>query len=157
MSEVDFGRTSLPKGGVKFVSTFLRFEFALKECGFCPRDGDAKVNRGRMTAQLGDGFYAFISRSAEAQTILAKPPKGQIFQDHRLSWRDCAPPKNAQELFEAVRRVRNNLVHRGKAGDREFDPEDPQRDEKLLHEAQWIIEQALLDMDQVRDYFEGKY
>jgi hypothetical protein len=72
-----------------------------------------------------------------------------------LNWEPQDPPRNTHQLFEAVRRVRNNLVHGGKSGDPEYDPEDRNRNENLSIEAQWIIEWALHQMDEVRNHFEG--
>ena len=71
----------------------------------------------------------------------------------------CPPMPVAivHELFAAVRRVRNNLVHGGKSGDPEYDPDDPCRNEKLIREAQWIIEEALHQMEDVKIHFEGQY
>ena len=44
MADIDFRATTPPKGGVDFLLMFLRFEFALKENGFCPENGNAKVD-----------------------------------------------------------------------------------------------------------------
>jgi hypothetical protein len=51
--------------------------------------------------------------------------------------------------------VRNNLLHGGKSGGPENDPKDLNRNEKLIREAQWIIEQALHQMGEVRNHFEA--
>jgi hypothetical protein len=53
--------------------------------------------------------------------------------------------------------VRNNLVHGGKSGDPEYDPDDPCRNEKLIRQAQWIIEEALHQIEDVKIHFEGQY
>ena len=53
-----------------------------------------------------------------------------------------------------VRRVWNNLVHGGKSGDPEPNRE---RKKKLIAESQWILEQALLRVENVRNSFEGYY
>jgi hypothetical protein len=78
-----------------------------------------------------------------------------VLPHRELEWEPQEPPGNVDELFVAVRRVRNNLVHGGKSGDPEYDPDDPNRNEKLIREAQWIIEQALHQMDEVKSHFEG--
>lgn len=157
MVEIDLDRAKLSEGAVKFIATFLRFEFALKEHGFCPEDGNALVEWGRVAKELGQTFYTSMQESGRAETIMRHPPKKQVSCDHRLEWKPQDPPANVHELFEAVRRVRNNLLHGGKSGDPEDDPEDPHRNEKLIKEAQWIIEQALHQMVEVRNHFEGRY
>jgi hypothetical protein len=145
MTEVDFQRAKLSPEMATFLGIFLRFEFALKERGFCPRSGDALVEWGRVTKELGQAFFTRVSESPEAATILQRPPKKQVSDNYCLDWKVQRPPANIQELFEAVRRVRNNLVHGGKSNP-EHDPDDPLRNEKLVREAKWIVEQALLQM-----------
>ncbi len=83
--------------------------------------------------------------------------KKLVFRFLMLVWERKFTPNNADELFVAVRRVRNNLLHGGKAGDPDYDPDEPDRNEKLIREAQWVIEQALLQMEEVKDHFEGNY
>ena len=157
MVEINLGRAKLSEGAVKLVATFLRFEFALKECGFGQKDGDAQVEWGRVTKELGRKFYRSIQESGRAETIMRRPPKKQVTRNHMLDWKPQGTPKNADELFAAVRRVRNNLLHGGKAGDPDYDTNEPDRNEKLIREAQWVIEQALLQMEDVKDHFEGNY
>lgn len=157
MSGLDFSHAELPPHAIKLLATFLRFEFALKEAGFGPENGDAQVEWGRVTKQLGAAFFARIKESGQADTLIHKPPKKQITRGHSLEWEHKAPPETTSELFEAVRRIRNNLVHGGKSGDPEYDPDDPHRNETLTREAQWVVEQALLELDDVRAYFEGRY
>jgi hypothetical protein len=157
VTEINFSHIELSAGAQKFIGTFLRFEFALKEDGFCPKRGDALVEWGRVITKLGPTFFETIRKSGKAETILQQPPKKQISLDHRLDWQSQGTPNNIHELFEAIRRVRNNLVHGGKSGDPENDPDNPGRSEILIREAQWIIEQAILYLDNVRSYFEGRY
>jgi hypothetical protein len=157
MSDIDFSHAQLSPHAITLLATFLRFEFALKEAGFGPENGDAQVEWGRVTKQLGAAFFARIKESGRADTLLHKPPKKQITRGHSLEWENKAPPETINDLLEAARRVRNNLVHGGKSGDPEYDPDDPHRNEKLIREAQWVVEQALYELHDVRAYFEGRY
>ena len=157
MPEIDLSRAALSPDAAKLVGTFLRFEFALKDNGLCPMDGDAAVDWGTVTASLRAAFFAAVTASGNANTILTNPPKKQIVQNRHLNWQDEDPPRNTHELFVAVRRVRNNLVHGGKAGDPESDPATPDRNLKLIREAQWVVEAALLALPQVQASFEGRY
>jgi len=155
MAEISLARAKLSEEAAKFLGTFLRFEFALKESGFGPGSGEARVEWGCVTKELGEEFCRRIQESGKAETIMRCPPKKQVLRHKELGWEPQEPPRNVHELFEAIRRVRNNLVHGGKSGDPENDPNDPNRSEKLIREAQWIIEQALHDMGEVRNHFEG--
>jgi hypothetical protein len=157
MSEIDLRRTKLSDSEANFIAIFLRFEFALKENGFCPNEGDAMVQWYRVATELGPAFFERICTSGNAETIMSRPPKKQVARNHMLEWSAQDRPANIHQLFEAVRRVRNNLVHGGKSGDPEFDADDPQRNDKLIGEARWIIEQALCQMPTVKSSFEGFY
>jgi hypothetical protein len=157
MSDISFDKARLAPHAVKFLATFLRFEFALKEACFGLENGDAQVDWGRVTIKLGVPFFLRIKESGRADTLMKKPPKKQIAHNYALEWEQKAPPKTIADLFEAVRRVRNNLVHGGKSGDPEYDADDPRRNENLIREAQWIVEQALHELPDVRGYFEGRY
>lgn len=156
MADINFKKTKLSGTAVKFIATFLRFEFALKEQCFGPENGSAQVEWGRVSKELGLKFYVRIQESGKAETIMHRPPKKQITRHHALNWQSQDPPVNVHELILAVRNVRNNLLHGGKSGDPEDDPNDPDRNEKLIGEAQWIVEQALHQMDEVRNRFEGR-
>jgi hypothetical protein len=153
-TKISFQNASLSNEAIKFIATFLRFEYALKENGFCPKDGDACVEWGRVIKELGETFYESVRRSGHAETIMRKPPKKQISRDSRLKWKSLGPPQGVDGLFLAIRRVRNNLLHGGKSRDRD-DDNDPARNERLVREAQWIIEEALRKLEDVRIDFEG--
>lgn len=154
---IDFGKTTLSKPAVKLIATFLRFEFALKESGFGPETGDALVEWHRVGQALGQDFFEHVRASEKAATVVNQPPKKQVTHNHQLKWRTQNPPRNVHDLLLAVRRVRNNLFHGGKSGDPEYDAGNPSRSTTLIREAQWIVEQAILRIDEVKIHFEGKY
>ena len=157
MAEIDFSKTTLSGTAAQFIATFLRFEFALKESGFGPKKGDARVEWCRVGGELGQDFFDLISASEKAATLVKHPPKKQVTRNHQLEWMDQNPPQNVTELLLAVRRVRNNLFHGGKSGDPEYDAGNPSRSTTLISEAQWVVEQAILRMEIVKVHFEGKY
>ncbi len=157
MAKIDFGKTTLSKTAAKFITTFLRFEFALKESGFCPESGDALVEWHRVGLDLGKDFFDYVRASGKAATLVNRPPKKQVMRNHQLEWRTLEPPRNVDELLLAVRRVRNNLFHGGKSGDPEYDADNPSRSTTLIREAQWVVEQAILRIDDVKVHFEGRY
>jgi hypothetical protein len=155
LQAIDFAQARLSPDLVRFVGTFLRLEFALKECRFAKGErGWAEVDWDRFARDvLGNDFYALVRASGKAATILKKPPRKQIVRDGALEF-DRKPPEPAGvvELLRAVRAVRNNVVHGGKSGH-----PDGERNMTLVREAQWIIEQALQVDENVRYAFEGRY
>ena len=155
MPPINFNRTNLPKGSASFFATFARFEFALKDCKFLHVDkrGGVHADWDAFAGQLPGDFFVSIVNSGKAHTLISKPPKKQVVVGNSLDFSPQRRPVNAVELFIAVRRVRNNLFHGGKAGD----PEGNQRNEALIAEAQWILEHALHAHDEVRYVFEGQY
>lgn len=157
VGELNMDRVDLTEPDRRLIATFMRFEFALKEAGFCPQDGNALVEWGRVTKELGSTFYENVKQSGRAETLMSNPPKKQVSRERRLGWEDQDAPANVHELFEAVRRVRNNLLHGGKSGDTESGLSPASRKKALVSEAQWAVEQALHQMGKVKNYFEGRY
>lgn len=87
-----------------------------------------------------------------APTLLNTPPSKQVLSsDRTLDWEEGTSPQNVQELFGAVRRVRNNLVHGGKSGDEVSD-----RNDALVAEAIEVLKEALRWHDDLRSKFEGR-
>lgn len=155
---VDFKQAeTLPDGAERFFKTFSRFEFALKESGYLPEHGKAFADWHAFAGELGSAFFAEVQVSTKAGTILRNPPKIQVAVNRSLEFKSAGRPTNTQELLEAVCRVRNNLFHGGKSGEPDADSSDPRRNEKLIAEAQWVIELALQRSDTVRFAFEGRY
>ncbi len=138
----------VPKRACEFFRIFSRFEFALKANGFVRRNNDA--NWDAFANQLGSDFYRKMRIDNVAPTLLTSPPSAQDYSAGYLVWVDSFPPENVQDLFGAVRRVRNNLFHGGKSGN-----PDSQRDERLIAEAIDILESALGTHAEVRQSFAG--
>lgn len=157
VSEIDFRQAELSLSAQKFIATFVRFEFALKENGYCTGSGAARVEWSCVANGLGSRFYENVVASQMARTILLNPPKKQIAQYQMLDWQTQSPPNNVSELLEAVRRVRNNQFHGGKSGHPDDDLNDIARREKLVSEAQWIVERILCEMPSMKASFEGRY
>jgi hypothetical protein len=99
MTELNFDRAQLSDQDVTFIATFLRFEFALKEHGFCRANGEANVKWHRVIGALGPGFYARIKEAGKAKTILSRPPKKQIARDHVLDWRKHDRTRSTQDII----------------------------------------------------------
>jgi hypothetical protein len=155
---IDFTKAeNLPKGAERFFKTFSRFEFSLKESGYLPEQGKAFADWHAFARDLGSAFFANVRDSESASALLLSPPKTQVAVHGSLEFRSTARPNNTQELLEAVSRVRNNLFHGGKSGEPDADSSDPRRNEKLIAEAQLVLELALQHSDAIRYAFEGRY
>lgn len=141
----------VPERACEFFRIFSRFEFALKANGFVRSRNDApEANWDDFANRLGSEFYTKIRNDNVAPTLLTSPPKAQDYTAGYLVWRDRSQPQNVQDLFGAVRRVRNNLFHGGKSGN-----PDSQRDERLIAEVIAVLESALGTHAEVRQSFEG--
>lgn len=149
----------LPDGGVRFFLTFTRCEFALKENGYVlrERDGGAKADWGKLASELGADFFRHVHQSGRAGTLIGAPPRKQVCVDGAVDWRNVDPAMNAEQLFAAIRRARNNLVHGGKSGDPERDSDSQNRANDLISEAQWVLEEAIERNDRIKWSFEGRY
>lgn len=149
---IDFKYATLSDEQAHFIATFLRFEFALKEAGFCQPNGAAEVDWPKVANELDEEFLETIRAEKVADTLINHPPKKQIVQNNILEWKDIEPVQNTQGLLESVRRTRNNLLHGGKS----YEPNN-ERDRTLIAEAQAVTERVLLKLDPVLVFFEGRY
>jgi hypothetical protein len=68
-----------------------------------------------------------------------------------LAGKAVANPSNVNELFGAIRRVRNNLFHGAKYSTGL--EADTVRDQRLLEEASWVLHFALEEAEQIREQF----
>jgi hypothetical protein len=155
-SDIDLSATNqLPKRGDELMRIVTRFEFALKETGFCQADNNDAVsaNWDKFSNDcLRAEFFEYVSTKKIAKTILKKLPSKQILFNSQLAWENCGIPNNVQELLGAVRRVRNNLVHGGKSGDIDSD-----RNDALVSEAIAVLLEALKEHHDLRIAFESRY
>lgn len=145
----------LPARGEELMRIVTRSEYALKEIeyGKVGKSGEVEVD---WDAFANKGLKAkFLNRIREhhiAPTLLAKPPSKQILLGKTLKWEDGTPPSSVQELLGAIRRVRNNLVHGGKSGDKDSD-----RNDELVSESIEVLNEALQTHADLRFMFEGKW
>lgn len=149
---------SLPSEAISFFAVFCRFEYALKRAGYLKRDSVegkmeiAEASWPKFASDFEKVFFKEIESSGKATTLLGEPPRRQVVVDHILQWEPVAPAKRVQDLFGSVCRVRNNLFHGGKFA---LGPEyGSERDQALLREARWVLEQALHRQPKVQAYFE---
>jgi hypothetical protein len=106
----------------------------------------AAANWDEFADSLGESFLQEVKDRHLADRFLESPPEKQIVENGCLGWKSV-PIGNVRTLFEAVRRLRNNLFHGAK-----FPPE-PARDRQLLTEALMILEFALTKSRAVCEIF----
>lgn len=153
MDPIDLAKIEdLPHGADRFFRTCIRFEYALKACGYASGNGRVQADWNQFARSLGDEFFKAVVASGRATTTLQNPAKRQVLRGGTLEFESTLPPSNVQQLFEAIRMARNNLLHGGKHGDPDAD-----RNESLISEAQWILEHALRQNSTVRGEFEANY
>lgn len=139
---------------VRFFYVFSKIEYALKTQGFLQNKKDAHADWNGFAKQLDVEFLNKIKESKEAAILFSDPPKKQVNNSGHLAWEKRASPKNSQELFEAIRRVRNNLFHGGKYPFGQL--EEPSRNNDLLNACLFVLEEALDTDENVRNrYNEG--
>ena len=139
----------------EMLTTFARFEYALKAAGFHKGEGTAEPNWRLFAESIPDLFEKpdDIALGEAIRYILDHPPKKQIVADGKLAWSDAAPDTDLQldRVLIYVRRVRNNLFHGGKFNGRWF---APQRSELLLRHSLTILRACLDASDTVRQAFD---
>lgn len=145
----------LPARGEEFLRIFARYEYTLKETGFGRAGKSGEVEAAWddfANTVLTKKFLEHVKESGLAPTLLSKPPSKQILNGGTLGWEEGTPPQSVQDLIGAVKRVRNNLVHGGKSGDKDSD-----RNDTLIAESISVLFVALeLHSDQ-RYVFENRW
>ncbi|ASY74358.1 MULTISPECIES: hypothetical protein [Sinorhizobium/Ensifer group] len=147
---------NLPPRSDELFRIFARFELALKMARYC-RDvkGSVEITWDSFanSKHIGTKFLKHVRDSQLCPTILSDPPKPEVI-DQSGAWgfaAKAAIPVSTQDLFGAVRRVRNNLFHGGKY----FDSE-PKRDAALVAETIAVLLLAAEWEPDVNFFFEGR-
>lgn len=150
-----YAANRLPPRADKLFRIFARFEFALKMAGYASMSGRLVKIHWRdfaVSQQVGPAFLAELQAAGICPLMLTDPPKAERIIDGVYSFDDqTANPSNVGELFEMVRRVRNNLFHGGKYFD-----DDMERSRLLVEEAIEILLLACERHDEVKARFEGQ-
>lgn len=152
----------LPKLAIDFFIVFSRFECALKRSITY-----AAVVRGKISADwdgfardLGNGFLEVVIAQGIAPDLVNMPPKQQVMlpDGGGLGWRETPAVRNSAELFLAIRRARNNLVHGAKYRDGatwhvDF-VEGSERDDMLLDQSLAVLGLALERSPALQRFFQ---
>lgn len=150
----------LPKLAVDFFVVFSRFECAMKRSGTYARGDETGVDPDwdKLAKDLGAAFFADVQAKGVAHVLIGEPPKKQMKQaDGSLGWRDMGAVSNAADLFLAIRRARNNLLHGGKYRDQRDGHYDEiqgsERSDTLLSQSLAVLELALEAKPEVTQHF----
>lgn len=150
----------LPELAVSFFVVFSRFECAMKRIGVYAKGGEMGVDADwdRLAADLGKLFLDRVVGMKIAPVLIDKPPKKQIkLADGNLGWRDMGSVKNTQDLFLAIRRARNNLIHGGKYRDDGSGyaniVDGAERDDDLLNQSMAILRLVLESRPDLRSCY----
>lgn len=153
----------LPALAIEFFIVFSRFECALKRSA----DYSALGEQARISANwdvfardLGNVFLDEVIAQSIAPDLVSRPPKLQVMlpDGGGLGWCETPSVTNAVELFLAIRRARNNLVHGAKYRDGATGHVDlvegSERDEKLLDQSLAVLGLALERSPKVQSFFQ---
>lgn len=150
----------LPDLAVDFFVVFSRFECVMKRSGDYAQGDESGVNPDwdKLAKDLGAAFFADVLTKDIAPVLIAEPPKKQIKQaDGSLGWRDMGPVSNAADLFLAIRRARNNLLHGGKYRDQRdghyTEIQGSERSDTLLSQSLAVLELALAAKPKLAQHF----
>ena len=155
VADLDTLLRSLPEGAVELFAVVARFEFALKEWGYCRARRDGSVEPTWLAyadTRLDQAFFDDLAQRGLCPTLLEHPPSRQVLNGNTLGWEDCPVPTTARELLESVHRVRNNLFHGGKSG-----TPDRDRDTPLVAEAIAVLREVISHDGDLRMSFDGNY
>jgi len=122
----------------EFFSLFSRFEFALKDVGYFrkKRNKNAEPNWNKFAEDINNESHSDFDLHKFNQAILKFAPKCQIVDDSGVNPkvifknRDLNGANDVDSTLIGIRRIRNNLFHGGKMGNRQ--KYDNSRDEDLL-------------------------
>lgn len=151
MPEIEIPASS--SAAVRLFACVTRFEFALKEAGYVdgPQGGRASPNWTEFEKEAGNaGAFAGLQQIEAVKPLFDEPPRRQLRCGSTFEWGDPPPVTNLAEFGLAMRQVRNNLFHGGKAG------ANP-RDDTLCEAATAALLYLLTIDPAVRNAFEGNY
>lgn len=133
----------------RFFWTFSRFEYALKATGYVKNcnASNAEPDWNKFSKTLGEKFFLSVKSCNESRILFDSPPQKQVIRNCCLHWTDVGYPKNSQELFQAICRVRNNLFHGSKV------PFNKKRDGDLIKASEFVLWKSLEQCATVKSKF----
>jgi hypothetical protein len=131
----------------EFFATFSRFEFALKRGGFLTGQiGQAAgPDWDRFANALPKHFIERMREASGAGVFFAeRPQKLLVLAKGEVAFKKQPDVTNSQQLFEALRLVRNNLFHGEK-------PYVSDRDEVLMKASLFVLDSAFAEASVAQD------
>lgn len=150
----------LPQLAMDFFVVFSRFECALKRSGTYAIGSNDRVDPdwNGFARDLGPDFFGEVIAQGVAPVLINDPPKKQVkLACGALGWKSMGVVNSTSDLFLALRRVRNNLVHGAKyqdggAGHADF-VEGSERNDALLDESMAVMSLALNARPDIYQFF----
>lgn len=141
-----------PTSAVEFLELHARIEGALKQSGMVQeKKKRAEADWKALAESLGASFFRRIFESGKADTLIGEPPRRRMRVGMRWHPEQPAAIQDVGTLFlDGVCQVRNNLAHGEKFS---VTGQGWDRDEELVTQAIWVLEQALQDSDVLRACF----
>jgi hypothetical protein len=121
-----------------FCVTFSRFEFALKRGDFLKGEigSAAHADWDKFANALGPAFLKRMNAAPEADIFFsARPKKLMVIAKDDVDFQEPPAIVSVQQLFEAIRLIRNNLFH----GEKTY---ITQRDNDLITAALFVLDNA---------------
>lgn len=111
-----------------------RFEFALKRGDF--RQGNrAEASWTKFGHAMPKDFFARVTKREGVRILVEEPPDKLDFDGTEFFWLAQPAPRNAVELMDTIRNVRNSLFH----GEKRFERD---RDQALVAAALEVIDEG---------------
>lgn len=130
----DYYRHKVGPEAFDFFAVFSRFEYAMK-FGSLRQDNRPEASWYKMALALGASFYEVMKAAPEAAVYFENPPGQLALVGGQVQFVPVAPPSNGWELFQALKRARDNLFH----GDKRH---DNSRDQALMVAGLFILNHA---------------
>jgi len=134
MTLQDYYRQKVGPEAFDFFAVFSRFEYAMK-FGSLRQDNRPEASWYKMAQVLGAAFYEAMKAAPEAAIYFENPPGQLALVDGQVQFVPVDPPGNGWELFQALKRARDNLFH----GDKRH---DNRRDSDLMIAGLFILNRA---------------
>ena len=136
-----------------FRNQVERLDHALQNSGLLIKGGgDARADWKALAAELGEAFFAEVSQTGIAAELIAQPPRKRLNQGGGAVWDEQPSPlENVEQLFvKGVLAVRANQVHGNKIDLNE-------RDQRLLTEANAVLELASARSERLQAFFSSRH
>lgn len=134
MTLQDYFRQKVGQEAFDFFAVFSRFEYALKFSAL-RQDNRPEASWYKLAQALGAPFYEAMKAARAAAIYFENPPDQLALIEGQVQFVSVDPPRDGWELFQALKRARDNLFH----GDKRHDND---RDRALMIAGLFILNSA---------------